>query len=220
MQQECILCNSNSVSILKPEDEGNAPINRRFLHCKVCDLIFVPDKFHISPDDEIALYRLHDNSLLNEGYVKMFRDKIAHIKKHCPDVYLTLDYGCGYEPVLAELLKRERFDCKVFDPYFFPKFPDGKFGLVVSTEVFEHFKDVKPELERIKACLNEGGFLAVMTGLHDAVDCFEKWRYINDLTHICFFSMQTFEWIAEKYGFEIIYTNRKNFVILQLLDVR
>jgi len=148
----------------------------------------------------------------------MFRDKIALIMQYCTDVNSVLDYGCGPEPVLSELLKREGLNCDVFDPHFFPELPEGKFDLVVSTEVFEHFRDIEPELSRIRKSLSPDGFLAVMTAFHDAVESFGKWWYITDPTHICFFSMQTFEWIAEKFGFRIIYTNRKNFVILQLLD--
>ncbi|MDW7727161.1 MAG: class I SAM-dependent methyltransferase [Candidatus Methanoperedens sp.] len=217
MQQECIFCNGNSVSIIKPAGSGDTPENRCFLKCGVCDLVFVPEQFHLSPDDEIARYRLHDNSLSNEGYVWLFKEKIALVRYYCTDVNSALDYGCGPEPVLAELLRREGFNCDVFDPHFFPEFPGGKFDLVISTEVFEHFRKIKPELERIRAYLNPGGFLAVMTGFHDAVDCFEKWWYITDPTHICFFSMRTFGWIAERLGFRIIYTNMKNFVIMQLL---
>lgn len=216
MQQECIFCNGNSVSVLKPAGTGKKP-GRCFLHCGVCDLIFVPEQFHLSPADEKARYRLHDNSLSNEGYVGMFKDKIALIIQYCPDVNSVLDYGCGPVPVLAQLLGREGFNCDVYDPHFSPEFPGGKFDLVISTEVFEHFRKIKPELERIRAYLNPGGFLAVMTGFHDAVESFEKWWYIADPTHICFFSMQTFRWIAEKFGFKVIYTNWKNFVLLQLL---
>jgi SAM-dependent methyltransferase len=217
MQQECILCNSNSVSVLKPAGTGKKPGNRCFLHCGVCDLIFVPERFHLSTSDEKARYRLHDNSLSNEGYVGMFKDKIALIKQYCPDVNSVLDYGCGPGPVLAQLLSMEGFNCDIYDPHFFPEFPESRYDLVVSTEVFEHLRDIKPELERIKTCLNPGGFFAVMTGFHDAVESFEKWWYIADPTHICFFSMQTFGWIAEKFGFRIIYSNGKNFIIFSLI---
>lgn len=212
---KCSLCNSELASPLKFLSSRKAQKNRRFLQCPVCDLIFVPEKFHLLPQDEAARYRLHDNTLLNEGYVRMFLEKIDLIHQYCPDIHSVLDYGCGPEPVLAQLMKKEGFDCQVFDPYFFPGFPEGSYDLVISTEVFEHFRDVKMELHKIRSFMAQGCFLAVMTSFHDAASDFSDWWYPSDPTHICFFGMRTFEWISKQFGFEIIYTDRKNFIILK-----
>jgi len=212
---KCSLCNSELVSPLKFLSSRKAQKNRHFVQCPVCDLIFVPEKFHLLPHDEAARYRLHDNTLLNEGYVKMFLEKIKLIHKYCPGIHSVLDYGCGPEPVLAQLMKIEGFDCQVFDPYFFPEFHGGSYDLVISTEVFEHFRDVKMELHKIRSLIGQGCFLAVMTSFHDAASDFSDWWYPGDPTHICFFSMQTFDWISKQFGFEIIYTDRKNFIILK-----
>ncbi len=207
MSQECILCNSKSVYSLKGE--------RIFIRCRECDLIFVPARFHLSPEDESARYRLHNNTLSNQGYVRMFLEKISLIRAYCPDISSVLDYGCGTEPVLAKLMKREGFDCDIYDPYFFPNFPDGSYDLVVSTEVFEHFRNVRAEISGIIPLLNPGSFLAVMTSFHDTVENFEDWWYQGDPTHISFFGMRTFIWISKYFGFRVVYTNKKNFIILR-----
>ena len=162
----------------------------------------------------MARYRLHRNTLSNEGYVGMFLEKIAMVHKYCPGVNSVLDYGCGPSPVLAELLKREGFSCDVYDPFFFPAFPEGSYDLVISTEVFEHLREIRAELQRIRKLIKSGGYLAVMTSQHDVVNDFENWWYKNDPTHICFFGVRTFEWLAKEFGFEIIYKDNKNFVIL------
>jgi hypothetical protein len=54
-----------------------------------------------------------------------------------------------------------------------------------------------------------------MTSQHDVVNDFENWWYKNDPTHICFFGMHTFDWLAKEFGFEIIYRDNKNFIILK-----
>lgn len=118
---KCILCGNDTVFPLV----FSKPSKRIFLRCPQCDLIFVPESNHLSPDEEVARYRMHRNTLSNEGYVRMFLEKIAMVHQYCPGVRSALDYGCGPEPVLAELLEREGFSCDVFDPYFFPEFPDG-----------------------------------------------------------------------------------------------
>ena len=214
-QQKCILCNSSSVFQLTFTKTYKKLGQRSYLRCRECDLIFVPEEFHLSPDDEEARYRLHHNSLSNEGYVKMFREKITLIREYCPGVGSVIDYGCGHEPVLTELLEREKYHCDKYDLYFHPGFPERSYDLVISTEVFEHLRDVRYELTRIFSLINPGGFLAVMTSFHDSTGQFEDWWYHSDPTHICFFSKRTFDWISEQFGFEIIYTNRSNFIILK-----
>ena len=210
MSQRCVLCDSNEVIPLELNND------RRFFRCHICDLIFVQESSYLSSADEIARYRLHDNSLLNQGYVNMFLEKISLVHEYCPGVNSVLDYGCGPEPVLAELLKKDGFECDIYDPYFFPDLPDRSYDLVISTEVFEHLKDIGADLNIIRSLLSPEGYLAIMTSFHDAVNSFEGWWYSKDPTHICFFSMRTFEWMAKEFGFKIVHNNYKNFIILQI----
>ncbi len=102
---KCILCSSEIIFPL----EFLKHSKREFLICPRCDLIFVPEKYHLKPDEEAARYRMHRNTLSNEGYVGMFLEKIALVQKYCPDVTSVVDYGCGPAPILAELLKRKDF---------------------------------------------------------------------------------------------------------------
>ncbi len=161
---KCVLCSSDSIFPL----EFSKPSKRVFLRCPHCDLIFVPESHHLQPDEELARYRLHRNTLSNDGY----------------------------------------------DPFFFPAFPEGSYDLVISTEVFEHLREIRVELQRIRKLIKSGGYLAVMTSMHDVVNDFENWWYKNDPTHICFFDAHTFEWLAKEFGFEIVYNDNKNFIIL------
>lgn len=211
MSQKCVLCDNEAVFLL----EFKKPQKRIFFRCPECDLIFVPGQCYLSHEEEISRYRLHHNTITNDGYVRMFMDKISVIHDFCHDVHFVLDYGCGPGPVLSELMKREGFDCSIFDPNFFPDIPKTTYDLVISTETFEHFRDIKRELKTIKILLRSGGYLAVMTSFHDHVADFEGWWYRSDPTHICFFGMHTFVWIADNFGFDIVYSDEKNFLILK-----
>ncbi len=208
---KCILCGSAAAFPL----DFVKPAKRIFLHCPQCDLIFVPESHHLSPDQEVSRYKMHRNTLSNEGYVGMFLEKIAMLHQYCPQVKSVLDYGCGPSPVLAELLKREGFSCDIYDPYFFPLFPESSYDLVISTEVFEHLRDIRQELHKICTLIKQGGYLAIMTSLHDDVSDFENWWYASDPTHICFFGGSTFDWLAKEFGFEITFRDTKNFIILK-----
>ena len=211
---KCILCGSTAAFPL----DFAKPAKRIFLHCPQCDLIFVPENHHLSPDQEVSRYKMHRNTLSNEGYLSMFLEKIAMLHQYCPHVKSVLDYGCGPTPVLAELLKREGFSCDIYDPFFFPVVPEGSYDLVISTEVFEHLRDIRHELHKICRLIKHGGYLAIMTSFHDVVSDFENWWYGGDPTHICFFGSNTFDWLAKEFGFGITYMDNKNFIILKKLQ--
>ncbi|CCQ90613.1 putative Methyltransferase type 12 [Nitrospina gracilis 3/211] len=198
---------------------------REYRLCETCQLISVPPHSHPSREEEEARYREHENSLDNPGYVAMFMDKIRHIKEHGPQAKTALDYGCGYEPVLATLLEREGYRAEKYDSIFFPGLPEGKhFDVVVSTETFEHFHNPAREMERICGLLEPGGFLAVMTRFYTEMSpepnasSFLNWYYQRDPTHVCFYRLETFNWIGRTYGFKRVFDNGKDFVILQRTD--
>ncbi|MEK9628269.1 MAG: class I SAM-dependent methyltransferase [Nitrospinota bacterium] len=211
----CPLCSKSAQFFLKGE-------NREYHLCNQCGLIFVPPQFHISPDSEKARYQEHENSLDNKGYVDMFMEKVDLIKKHCPPLKTALDFGCGYEPVLKTLLEREGLQTDIYDPYFFPEFPGNKtYDLVVSTETFEHLKNPSQDIQLAGNCVAPSGFLAIMTRFYPLADgkpcekIFSDWYYKRDPTHITFYTSKSFEWIAEQWGFKIIFNNQFDFVLLQ-----
>ncbi len=212
---KCPLC--QSVTWILTSDKF-----REFFHCEVCNLIFVPPRFFLPKEDEIQRYLEHENSIDNLGYVQMFQKKINLLKLYCPNAKKILDFGCGYEPVLQELLIKEGYDSEVYDIHFFPALPKKNFfDIVISTETFEHFQNPQKELNLIYGLLKPKSFCAIMTKLYPQqnkepnLEEFNNWYYKRDLTHICFYSLQTFQWIANNLNMEIIYNNGQDFVILQ-----
>lgn len=212
---ECPLCSA-------AVDDFAADAAREYKLCPRCRLISVPPRYFLSREAEAARYREHQNSLDNPGYVNMFMDKIQLIREHCPQVKTVLDFGCGYEPVLATLLKREGYEAGYYDSMFFPGAPArDDFDLVISTETFEHLHRPAREIETIRNLLQPEGCLAVMTRWYteagDAPDAeaFLKWYYRRDPTHVCFYRLETFDWIAQAFGFRRVFDNAKDFVILQ-----
>lgn len=190
--------------------------------CPSCRLIFVPSRFFLTPEKEIERYLEHNNSLENEGYVNMFREKIDCVRDHCTEIKTVLDYGCGYEPVLKTLLEREGYETDGYDPYFFPELKeDSAYDLILSTETFEHLKHPGEELQKIIRWLSPRGYCAVMTQFYPSkngdpdLPGFLDWYYKRDPTHICFYGPKTFEWIAHHHDFDIILNNSRDFVILR-----
>lgn len=214
-KQNCPLCFSLSNFFQEGE-------KREYFLCPSCAMIFVPEDYFLSREEETKRYLEHENSIENEGYVAMFENAIGHIKNSCSKIHSTLDYGCGYEPVLKRLLEIHGYKTNIYDENFFPELNLQKnYDLIISTETFEHFKYPGKEVDRMMSLLTSTGYLAVMTQFYSyknkttSKKLFKEWYYKRDPTHIVFYSDQTFEWMANHYELKIIFNNKKNFVILQ-----
>ncbi len=195
--------------------------NREYWLCSQCKAISVPARFHIPLDEEVKRYLEHENSLENAGYVQMFQKKISLLQTD--QIKSALDYGCGYEPVLKKLLERLGIKTDAYDPNFFPDLCLEKhYDLVISTETFEHFRNPAEEISRIIDRLTPAGILAIMTRFYPAVDDdellpkqFADWYYKRDPTHIIFYCSATFQWLAENIGYNIVFSNDHDFVVLK-----
>lgn len=168
-------------------------------------MVYVPRVEHLSPEAQRARYEQHENRSDNVEYVRRFENLIGGVERILPGPRRVLDYGCGPGQVLIEMLQ-QRGDVAIgYDPFFAPKLdPSRPFDVVVSTETFEHFSDPRGELRRICDLLRPEGVLAVMTQLHPGAEFFGDWWYARDPTHVCFYSRQTMEWIAEDFGLELL----------------
>jgi hypothetical protein len=130
----------------------------------------------------------------------------------------VLEFGSGPGPVLMELLKRNGLDVKHYDPFYYPSkaYQNHQYQLITSTEVFEHFHNPLKEISHLIGLLISGGYLVVMTNFHNNdIEQFKTWWYQRDKTHVVFYHLDTFKYLAEKYGLLIIKTNHKNIIVLQ-----
>ncbi len=122
---------------------------------------------------------------------------------------------------MTEMLRRAGYDVVGYDVNFLP-LPDGwdhtlreSFDAVVSTEVFEHFRDPAAEMDRIVKVLKPGGVLVVMTSIVDDSLDLASWSYANDATHVLFYSMATFRYIARRWGFRIVDAAGNRLILLE-----
>lgn len=168
----------------------------------------------------MARYRLHRNSMHDEGYIRFLQPVVECIRRNLP-AGRVLDYGCGPVPVLIELLRRAGYEVSAYDPNFHV-LPAGwelararMHDAVVSVEVFEHFRDPCGEISRIAGLLKPGGWLVVMTELVTRAMCMDTWAYANDATHILFFSDATFRYMAERWGFQVVEITAGRLVLMR-----
>lgn len=194
---KCPLCHDdqNSVKLTKPSGEV-------YYDCGHCGLIFLDEAHHLSPEKEKAHYQTHNNDISDVRYQKFVSPVVDYISEHVEKGKLGLDFGAGAGPVVSALLMDRGFDMKLYDPYFWDEHASltFRYDFIVACEVIEHFFSPSDEFDKFKYLLNDGGIVALMTEIyHDGID-FTDWYYHRDPTHVCFYRMETFEWIVRNFG--------------------
>lgn len=211
MSMECKICNKTTTII------NDIELKKNFFYCKHCELIFLDKNFYVSRENEKKQYNQHNNSLENEGYVKMFTEYLNFTLKN-QNIKTVLDFGSGPTPVLAELLKRRNLHVDCYDKFYQPKkiYEDKTYDLITSTEVFEHLENPQEILHMLSEHLNVNGIISLMTLFHtNKQEDFLKWWYRRDPTHITFFTPKSIEFMANKCGLKVLKTDYRRIIILQ-----
>ncbi len=206
--EQCLLCLSAKNNFFF-EDKFRA-----YRCCNVCSIIFVPKAFHVSKKSEKARYEEHNNDPDDIRY-RDFLERIAvPIRERFEIGAKGLDFGCGPTPLLAEIFTEDGFEMSVYDPFYAENKSvlDEKYDFIVSTEVVEHLNNPMREFKRLFAMLKQNGVLAIMTRLYDDSIDFKTWHYKNDRTHICFYSIETFNWLADQIGVSYAQVEKDIFV--------
>jgi len=71
-----------------------------------------------------------------------------------------------------------------------------KYDFITATEVVEHLHNPAGDLKMLWTLLKPGGYLGIMTKQVIDKEAFSRWHYTQDPTHVCFFSLATFQWLA------------------------
>ena len=178
---------------------------REFYQCYICNLIFVPAEFHPSPAEEKARYDEHQNDSADQKYQQFLKRLFQPVSKLLSPGSQGLDFGSGPEPVLSQLFEAAGFSIHIYDPYYAndPQVFRQQYDFITASEVVEHLGNVRFELDRLYNCLKPGGILGIMTKLAGSPEEFEFWYYKRDKTHLCFFSINSFQWLADQWNAEV-----------------
>ncbi len=197
----CCLCQSSEVSIFQ---------DAAFFRCSDCHLIFKNSTLHLSAADEKIRYELHENNIDDPAYVRFLWPAVEQVKKLKSPPGLGLDFGCGPNPVLSQLLIQENYQMYSYDPIFFTggladfkNQPQKIFDFITCTEAAEHFYKPGTEFKKLFSWIKAGGHLVLMTDLFTENKILQNWGYARDPSHVCFFSEKTFSWLAKKYSAEL-----------------
>ena len=206
----CPLCESRTPRLFYQDK------HRDYFRCQNCLLIFVLQQQHISHDEELAEYQRHHNDPNDPGYRQFLSRLAAPLHQRLAPASHGLDFGSGPGPTLSHLLSEQGHHMVLYDPFFAPDTHvlGSIYDFITASEVVEHLRHPRRELERLWSLLRPGGWLGIMTKLALDAEAFSRWHYKNDRTHILFFSTTTFEWLADHWQAHLMFVG-KDVILLQ-----
>jgi len=176
--------------------------SRAYFRCPACALVFVLPHQFLSPNEEKSVYDLHENFADDPGYRRFLARVFAPMSQHVAPNSCGLDFGSGPGPTLSIMFEELGHSMELYDPFYAPdiKLLEQQYDFIVASEVVEHLHHPRVELDRLWSCLKPNGLLGIMTKRVIDQQAFSKWHYKNDPTHVCFFSTETFQWLADYWG--------------------
>jgi len=209
-QDSCPLCYGGDVLEFLQDSR------RRYLQCHACQLVFVPAVQFLTPQQEKAEYDLHRNEADDPGYRRFLSRLFLPMETRLKSASRGLDFGSGPGPTLSLMFEEMGHSVALYDPFYAPQPAalETAYDFITATEVVEHLHQPGRELERLWRILKPGGHLGVMTKLVLDRQAFARWHYKNDLTHVCFYSRGTFEWLATRWQADIDFV-AKDAIILR-----
>ena len=201
----CSLCGSRETYTLLQKG------GRAFYRCRSCFGAFVVPRYFLNADAERARFSLHHNILENSSYRAYLQNIADAVLEHCAErarpPRSILDFGCGEQAALAELLRAQIQPSAAritgYDPLYphLAAIPRGQFDLVFCVETAEHFKEPRRSFETLASLCAAGGLVALATHLAPRADGeFAAWWYKEDRTHYAFYSLGALVQLAHNAG--------------------
>jgi SAM-dependent methyltransferase len=194
----CILCHTKSADTYFTADGYD------YLHCSVCDLIFVKPGQRLDPDEEKSRYDLHENDPSDPHYREFLSQLFDPLSAKLKPGSFGLDFGSGPGPTLHVMFEEAGHHMNIYDPFYanHPAVLEHSYDFITTTETAEHLFHPRKEFDRLWKILKPGGYLGMMTKIVPSLNEFPDWHYRKDDTHVTFYSEKTFAWIARLYHAE------------------
>jgi hypothetical protein len=177
----------------------------------------VPPASHLARRAEKAEYDRHQNHPDDPGYRRFLARLVLPLQARLAPGSRGLDFGAGPGPALAHMLTEAGHEVNLYDPFYAnrPAALTRQYDFITASEVVEHLRHPGLELDRLYGLLKPGGLLGIMTKRVIDRERFARWHYKNDPTHVCFFSRETFAWLAARWGARVDFVDRDVIIIVK-----
>lgn len=200
---DCRLCGGPTRAVTRQRLLGKYDVGYQL--CTQCELLQTEPPYWLDEAYSQAISQLDTGAVQRnqrDSRLAALLARVLEIKGPC------LDYGGGHG-VFVRMMRDLGFDFRWFDKYAdnlyargFEGTPDDHHALVTAFEVFEHFADVRRDLDQLFA--PQPAHVLVGTLLHAGHQ--DGWWYymVESGQHVAFYAPRTLEWIAQQYGYTVI----------------
>jgi hypothetical protein len=213
-----MVCNSPSVPHAVKDWKGAWGLGEvEFSRCTACG--FVKSETHFAMSDEawarlnVECHSAYQGSDVNptdpRWLERMTAQRDVLSRLHADEEFAPsgawLDWGAG-DGKLSAMLAKVGVPLQSYDAYMSgPGFLSGdeltprSFGLVISTSVFEHVRDIET-LDEIEALVAPDGVFAIHTLIAEEVPSDPNWFYYQ-APHVAFFTNASMDLLMERWGY-------------------
>lgn len=205
----CSICHSKTTCLLDEQ------ANITYHICNKCGFISKDESCFLKGQQEKSRYDTHNNS--DPSYKAFFQPLLKEFIRPL-GIQSILDYGSGPYPMLSTMLEEEHYDVTKYDPFYYNdhSYQHKRYDLIVLSEVIEHLYTPRIELSKLIGLLNKDGYLLISTTFRNMDEtAFLSWWYKRDDTHVGFYNLDTFHYIATLFNLSIIKHNDKNIILMQ-----
>lgn len=199
---QCILCSHEHIELFY--EDTSKQYRSTYYTCKNCCLIFAPEQYRPSPEEELERYDQHENNPEDHRYRAFLGQLFDPVNELLSPHSKGLDFGSGPGPTLHIMFEEQGHRMNIYDPFYAdnPAVFEETYDFITATEVAEHLHQPGKEFERLWNCLQPGGCLGIMTKMAPKNDrpFFANWHYRLDNTHVTFYTKDTFRWLAAKWS--------------------
>ena len=191
-RENCTLCGGASEFFHKDSA-------RRYFRCQGCRLVMADPRTWPTREDEKSYYDLHQNAPSDLGYRRFLNRIFEPLNARLAAKSRGLDFGSGPGPTLSVMFTEAGHIMQIYDPFYAPApaVLQSQYDFVTASEVVEHFHQPGDEFAKLWSLVNPRGWLGIMTKRLRNPDSFTRWHYKQDPTHVSFFSLETFHWLAD-----------------------
>lgn len=200
MSFDCPLCLANRTT-LKATVQG-----RDYFSCGVCSLVFMDPAQRLDAEAERQHYNTHENDPADPRYRAFLQPLATAVLDNIKAGDCGLDYGSGPGPALSVMFGEQGFSVNNYDPFFAPDTAllEQHYDFITCTETVEHFHSPATEFACLDSLLRPGGWLGIMTQWYTADTELADWHYLRDPTHVCFYHVDTLQWLAAHLGWQLL----------------
>ncbi|WP_037410815.1 class I SAM-dependent methyltransferase [Shewanella fidelis] len=196
--RRCPLCHSDNTN------RFYANKKRCLYHCHQCQLVFADANSHLPPLAEKQKYSQANNK--QKSLARFILELVEQCDDGCKPL-LGLSFGRTLDAKTLRKIHKQGHQLNQYDPNLAPWNSSLKqeYDFICCYRVFEHFRFPYKEWQLLSQLLKPGGWLAICTPLLSDLAAFDKWHHKNNLTHVSFYQRATFEFLANKHGFKLLF---------------